>query len=311
MHAAVAESAEAIAVVDAVEGVADELVRIALRYDVSSRDLEMAVRRRFIARLVEEADERQAVPSVSSLAIRAGISQFCVNAALESDRRRRAQGNEVARMMDQMASLLNEWHTDPRFSGPFGLPAALRLSPERGDPGVPAFSALVEHAAPGSSVYAVLSVLRETRSVQVDEDEGLVRCTTREFIPLNKDLPQIQRYGRCIQALARTLRLNMTEFPKGEGYFERTLVTDQKLTVAQRDQFHSRVWETGQFWLGDLDSQLGGARVADDIDDDSMRHYGVGVFFFELPDKLGMVLEESDDPRGKSGVQEIDLVQGG
>lgn len=310
MRSAGGASAEAIAVVDAIEGVADELVRVALRYDVSSRELEMALRRRYIARLVDEAHERGAEPSVTSLAMRAGLSQFCVQAALESDRARRAQGNEAARLMDQMASLLNEWHTDARFSGPFGLPAALRLSPARGDQNAATFAALVEHAAPGSDPLAALSILVETKSVSVEEDAGIVRCTTREFVPLNKDLPHIQRYGRCIQALARTLRLNMTEFPKGQGYFERTLVTDQKLSASQRDVFHARVWETGQLWLGDLDSQLTAVRNADDQDESDDKHYGVGVFFFELPDKLGMVMSQPVPKVTQSDIEEIDLLQG-
>lgn len=268
------------------------LIRILIRNGVTATEATDLVRRAYIdAATSEEFQIPGRRISDARIAILTGLSRKEVHKL-----RDRASGVESGSNPTRVARLIAAWNQDPDFTGPYGMPSALRFAgPPNKD--TPSFTELVRRHGEGLSAKAMLDELLRTGLAHVDDD-GLIRNSGRSFIASKLDPAHIERLGKMIGRLASTLDLNNAVDDPREGRYEREVVTDIGLTEEQYRQFNiylrakcQQLLETIDNWLA---AQEGRLRAFNEPDLAKHRKIitGIGVFHFL-----------DADPHGETGQQ--------
>jgi hypothetical protein len=236
----------------------------------------------------------------------AGLAKSDVSALREASRLGAPHSLRSTVGLDQVGPLLTVWHTQPGFSGAYGLALELDLQPTPGSPRR-SFRDLIEAACPGVDAEALLDELVAAGSVEVI-DGMTVRCLSRAYLPQGGDVKRIERMGRFLASVAASFVHNVLNTEP--VYFERSVHSDEPLTESGRDKFLALTGERAQELLAELDTFL--TRLAASERSESGKRYGVGIYFFE--DQMGELAEaeprRAAEPSPRAPVQEIDVLAG-
>jgi hypothetical protein len=283
-------------------------MRVAFEYGITASEIAGVVRRAYIQSLESRLLEQRRPSTDARLAVVSGLARSEV-IALREALRAGAPHSRAGASLDQITSLLTVWHTHPNFSGAYGLAVDLDLvpipdSPRRG------FHELVEIACPAADKDALLDELVAAGSVEVI-DGSTVRCLSRAYVPRGADVTRIERMGRFLGVVTGNFVHNLLRNDSEPAYFERAVVSDEKLTSRGRDQFLSIAGERGQELLAELDTFLTGLASSESAA--TGKRYGVGIYFFEDDSVQSAADREKADElkveRTKNTVpQEIDVL---
>ncbi len=222
------------------------LVRLAIKNEVSSRELSEVLKSVFVGVASKQIGMSGGNPTPEAIAVLLNVDIKEVSDVLASP-----LGNIFDYEEPQntpMSRLLAIWHTDPRYSGPYGvlvdLPfVAMGDAPERH--GL-SFSELARQCCPGISPKVLL-----------DESIRTV-CETCE----------------------RNLR---SESVGGNGLFERAIFTDNRITRADLSAFDKYVRERGQLFADDIDIWLSSRSIPEAGSTDTL-HTGIGIYHYVVND---------------------------
>jgi hypothetical protein len=142
------------------------------------------------------------------------------------------------------------------------------------------FGELVGLACPGVDEDALLDELVAAGSVEII-DSNTARCLSRAYVPRGADVTRIERMGRFLGVVTANFVHNLLRADEEPIYFERTVVSDEMLSNASRDNFLAVAGEKGQELLAELDTFL--TRLTATEQNTSGKKYGVGIYFFEEP----------------------------
>jgi hypothetical protein len=299
------------AVLNVFGGLIGPLMRLAFEYGISAGEIAGVVRRAYIQALEARLKEQKRPTTDSRLAVVAGLPKSDVSAL--RDALRAGAPHSLRRVsMEQIQRLLTAWHTNSAFSGAYGLPLDLDLSPVQGSPRKN-FGELVATACPGVDPEALLDELVAARSVEVI-DGATARCLSRAYVPGGEHVTRIERMGRNLRVIVSNYVHNIMRTDDEPGYFERLVVSDEKLSESGRDEFLAVSTEKAQELLGELDTFL--TRLgASDGDPGSGKKYGMGIYFFEEGHAEGIAeprVERTARPSAQSSkstaVEEIDVL---
>jgi hypothetical protein len=204
--------------------------------------------------------------------------------------------------------LLTVWHTQPGFSGAYGLALELDIQPTPGSPRR-SFRELIEAACRGVDHEALLDELVAAGSVEVIEGTT-VRCLSRAYLPQGADVKRIERMGRFLASVAASFVHNVLRLNTDPVYFERAVTSDEPLSENGRDTFLALTGERGQELLAELDTFL--TRLVASERSEAGKRYGVGIYFYE--DQAGDAAEaepqKAPEQSSRPAVQEIDVLAG-
>jgi hypothetical protein len=136
----------------------------------------------------------------------------------------------------------------------------------------------VAKACPGADREALLDELVASESVEVVQGTT-VRCLSRAYLPQETDVKRIEWMGRVLSNVAASFVHNLLRLASEPIYFERAVVADNPISEVGRDRFLALAGERGQELLTELDTFL--ARLPPAEQNESVRKYGVGIYFFE------------------------------
>ena len=122
-----------------------------------------------------------------------------------------------------LVEVLTRWHSDPTYSGPYGLPKELPFTAESG----PSVVALVKLASETASPDDALRELLDSGAVKMNAEEQF-RAVSRFFIPEAMSAAQIEYFGNAVTRLANTLQFNMDKRAENKRV-ERFVVADKGL----------------------------------------------------------------------------------
>jgi hypothetical protein len=284
------------------------LMRVAFEYGISAGEIAGVVRRVYIQSLEARLREQKRPTTDARLAVVAGLAKADVSALREASRMGAPHSLRSVVSLDQVTSLLTIWHTQPGFSGAYGLALELDLQPTAGSPRR-SFRELIEVACRGVDADALLDELVAAGSVEVI-DGNTVRCLSRAYLPQGADVKRIERMGRFLASVAASFVHNVLRLNTDPVYFERAVTSDEPLTENGRDKFMSLTGERAQELLAELDTFL--TRLAATERSDSGKRYGVGIYFFE-DQADGAVEAEPRRPAETAAhppMQEIDVLAG-
>src|SRR5215472_4395796 len=302
-------SREKEAVLSVFAALVQPLMRVAFEYGISAGEIAGVARRVYIQALEARLREQKRPTTDARLAVVSGLAKSDVSALREASRLGAPHSLRSAVSLDQVTNLLTVWHTQPGFSGAYGLALELDLQPTSGSPRR-SFRELAAAACRGVDEEALLDELVAAGSVEVI-DGATVRCLSRAYLPQGADIKRIERMGRFLASVAASFVHNVMRANTDPLYFERAVTSDEPLTETGRDKFLALTGERGQELLSELDTFL--TRLAASERSESGKRYGVGIYFFE--DQHGGLAAEAEPEKPSEQapsrvVQEIDVLAG-
>jgi hypothetical protein len=267
---------ERTALLEAIEESLRPLMRAVFAYGVSYQDLVEVVRALYIFAMRERNESQGRPTDPTRLGMMAGVTRSEVVKLVLSRQEREQQRQVMLKRIDQIGLLLGRWHDDPGFSTPYGAPLDLSLQPEGS---FRLFDDLIRASGTELDRDTALEVLLTNRCAELHAGK-FIRCTTRAFLPLGKDLSKITRLGRLGYALHSTFTYNLFKDPLQPSYFDRAMVSDFPLSVPGRDALLAQLRADGEDFIDGIDRWVSNKAIGY-RDDESGRRYGVTALFFE------------------------------
>jgi hypothetical protein len=218
------------------------LVRLCIKHGISFRELTDAIRYVF----VESAKDdylRDDQPTSSRIAALSGLTRADVERIQHSE----AESKSVTARMNASIQVLSAWHSDPVFTGPYGIPLDLPLQ------GASGFQGLADRYADGFPTDEVLDDL--VRSGCVGRGKGnTIKVLRRSYLSGNIDPAVISYTGRSLRTLAETLEFNIEKPDSKDKRFQRQFMSTQGIRESDLPAFNELLREAGQKFLEDLDA---------------------------------------------------------
>ncbi|MFK8017402.1 MAG: DUF6502 family protein, partial [Gammaproteobacteria bacterium] len=186
------------------------------------------------------------------VAILTGLTRKEVKRQLE--RSARPSTDDAPSDVNRVTRVLDGWHKDPDFTGPYSLPLEVYFDRPNGD--TPSFTELVRRHSGDMSARAMLDELLRIGAVEV-LDEGELRVLTKGYISALMDPAVLERMGSVIGNLAETLDHNF--FCEGGGSvkrFERNVFSQSGISEEALQEFSLLVKDKGQLFLETLNHFL-------------------------------------------------------
>lgn len=248
------------------------LVRILIRNGVSYGEFGEVAKDVYVEVAAEDFQLPDRNMTQGRIAILTGLTRKEVNRLITQ---KGQQERDYATNLNRVARILSGWHTDPEFTGPYGLP----LDVPYDEAGGRSFAELVRRYTGDMPVRAMLDELLRIGVVK-ETEAGRLKVLTRTYLP-KADAPEsLDRLGNAVRNFVETMDFNRSETDPERKLFERTVLADAGVRSADLPRFQAYVRERGQFLLEELDDWLS---KLDPPDGDTLHtriRTGVGIYHF-------------------------------
>jgi Family of unknown function (DUF6502) len=247
------------------------LVRLLIRSGISFGEMSEVLKTVFVEVAGRDFDLPERKTSLSRIAIITGLTRKEV--AKQQDNILRGIFT-VDSNLNRVIRVLEGWHTDATFTGPYGVPRDLPFD----SPGPTNFVSLVRLHSGDMSARAMLDELMRIGLVE-QTAAGLFKVLGRAYMPRDFHPDALQRFGEVVRDFINTYEYNMDKRP-GMGRFERIVFADEGLREELMPAFNALLREKGHKFLLELHSWI----TAQDGEGTRKPHKriktGVGVYHF-------------------------------
>jgi hypothetical protein len=271
------------------------LMPLAISYGMNASDLALVTRTVYLEEMEARLEkERGHAISNARLALVAGLTRHEVEQVRSGRLGKESSRSEAADQLTRIAIVLSAWHTNPKFSGAYGMPLDLDLNRSEDSSSGRSFADLIDTACAEMPKTVTLDELVAQGVVEL-VGGALVRCKDRAAVTSSKagsgKDEMLAQSGRFLANAAGTVAHNIAS-DSSETYFDRLLTSDGPLSDRTSKLFHARARTSVDAFLTELDSWL--SKDREDPTEGSGHHFGVGVFFFEENRGEGAVGSEED-----------------
>lgn len=265
------------------------LIRILIRSGVRYDEFLELVKGVYVESAVRDGLGDGLKPTKAKVSISTGVPRRDVERFIDNDG---ALPPAPRTLTKTLAEILNVWHTDPQFVGPYGIPLELEVRQSRSR----SFSDLVRAVDASANPKDVLEELVRLRTVVWSGDTH-VRAVSRAFIPSEEMSPaQLEFFGNALTRLASTLQYNLDKANVGKR-LERSVQSDRGIPAEVVPVFEKHVRERVTELLTDLDNWLSpySANARPGVD---LQKVGLAVFqFVDPPPETGSLRDNvTQDP---------------
>jgi len=224
------------------------LIRILVRSGVRYDEFLELVRGVYVETAVRDGLGDATKPTRAKVSISTGVPRREVDRYIDNDGALPAAPKTLTATLSQ---ILNRWHTDPQFVGPYGIPLELAVKGHK----TRSFTDLVTAVDPNAPVPDVLHELIRLRTVVWSGDTH-VRTVSRAFIPIEEmSSAQLEFFGNALTRLANTLQFNLDR-KNTEKKLERSVVSSRGLPKDIVPVFEKHAREKVSELLVELDNWL-------------------------------------------------------
>src|SRR5688500_19020670 len=250
------------------------LIRILVRSGVRYDEFLELVRGVYVESAVRDGLGDGSVPTRAKMSVSTGVPRRDVDRFIDNDG---ALPPVTKSLAATLSEVLNMWHTDPQFVGPYGIPLELEVSGQKNR----SFLELVSVVNPVANAHDVLDELMRFRAVVWSGDTH-VRTISRACIPVEEmSTAQLELFGNALTRLTNTLQFNLDRL-NTEKRLERSVISDRGLPKDVLPIFEKHVRERVSELLVDLDNWLSQYSV-EDQQGAGFERVGVAVFQFVEP----------------------------
>ena len=254
------------------------LVRILIRSGISFGETAEVLKSVFVEVAGRDFGLPDKKTSLSRIAILTGLSrkevakqnEILVSGALNFD----SNLNRVIRVLEG-------WHGDPTFTGPYGLPMELPFESPTG----PSFVSLVRQHSGDMAPRAMLDELIRVGAVE-QTAAGAFKVLVRVYIPREFHPDALHRFGEVVRDFINTYEFNMDK-PAGKSRFERIVFADNGLREELMPAFDALLRAKGYKFLLELNNWINAQEnVSLSVSRKTSRiKTGVGVYHFISDDE--------------------------
>lgn len=265
------------------------LIRILIRSGVRYDELLELIRGVYVESAVRDGLGEGSRPTRAKISVSTGVPRRDVDRFIDNDGALPAAPRTLTKTL---AEVLNAWHTDPQFVGPYGIPLELDVRGHKGR----SFLDLVKSIDHSVNPNLVLDELVRLRTVVWSGDTH-VRTVSRAFIPVEEMSPaQLEFFGNALTRLAGTLQYNLDRLNTGKR-LERSVQSDKGLPPEVIPTFEKHVRERVTELLTDLDNWMS-PYSAQLRPGDPAQKVGLAVFQFVDPAPDTKPLKDKVEPDG-------------
>jgi uncharacterized protein DUF6502 len=254
------------------------LVRILLRNGVSFGELTEVLKNVFVEVAARDFQIEDRKTSRSRIAIITGLTRKEV--AKQEEILKSGNALQVVSNLNRIARVLAGWHSDPKFTGPYGLPLELPFESR----GLPSFSDLVKAHSGDMAPRAMLDEMIRVGLVQ-QTASGAWKVLARAFIPRGFDPNALERLGEVVHDFISTYEFNMYKGTR-PGRFERKVYPDDGLREELMPAFDALLRAKGHAFLVEIHNWITAqeSTLASKSKGKKRIKTGVGVYHFVSKD---------------------------
>jgi hypothetical protein len=152
--------------------------------------------------------------------------------------------------LNRVIRVLEGWHSDPTFTGPYGMPMELPFE----SPTSASFASLVRRHSGDMAPRAMLDELIRVGAVE-QTASGAFKVLVRVYIPRDFHPDALHRFGEVIGDFVNTYEYNMDKQP-GKGRFERIVFADDGLREDLLPAFDALLRSKGYKFLLELNNWI-------------------------------------------------------
>jgi hypothetical protein len=252
------------------------LIRILLRHGVTYAELSEVIKTVYVSIAAHEFRVPGKKMSKARIAIVTGLTRKEVQRISEIDQK---ESLGLKTNLSRIGRVLSGWHTDPDFTGPYGMPLELRYDSDLAADAT--FVRLVQRYSGDMTPRAMLDELLRVGAV-VETDQSWFKVVRREYVPHTLAPDFLERVGRGVHNFVHTIEMNMQKSGPGKGRFERTVRPDSGIRIQDLPLFDQYVRHKCQALLEDIDNWL--TKLEKPNKNDTTIQTGVGVYHFVVED---------------------------
>lgn len=270
------------------------LIRILLRHGITYAELSEVVKRVYVQTAAQEFKVPGKKMSKARIAIVTGLTrkevQRISNIKTEGKYKNKANASRIGRV-------LSGWHTDPDFTGPYGMPLELRYDSDM--PEDVTFVKLVQRFSGDMTPRAMLDELVRVGAV-IETDQNWFKAVRREYVP-NLLAPNfLERVGSGVHNFATTIETNMQKEAPGKGLFERYVWRPGGIKRSDLPAFNQYIREKGQGLLDEIDNWLSKLEPPDEGDPEDVVNTGLGIYHYVVRDEDERDIKELLEDRSQA-----------
>jgi len=256
------------------------LVRILLRHGVTYAEFSEVVKNVFVTIAAQEFRVPGKKMSKARIAIVTGLTRKEVQriSSVNQDERFNLKTN-----LSRIGRVLSGWHTDPDFTGPYGMPLEIRYDSDV--PNDATFVRLVQQYSGDMTPRAMLDELLRVGAV-IESDQNWFRAIRREYVPQTLAPDFLERVGRGVHDFIHTVEENIQKKSGEPGRFERTVRPAAGLRPEDLSIFDAYVREKCQALLEDIDNWLTKLDQPNTEKGERAIQTGVGIYHFVVKDEF-------------------------
>lgn len=255
------------------------LIRILLRHGITYAELSEVIKRVYVQTAAQEFRVPGKKMSKARIAIVTGLTRKEVQriSAIKHDGRHKNKANA-----SRIGRVLSGWHTDPDFTGPYGMPLELRYDSNMSEDVT--FVRLVQRFSGDMTPRAMLDELLRVGAV-IETDRNWYKAVRREYVP-NLLAPNfLERVGTGVHNFATTIETNMQKEAPGKGLFERYVWRPGGIRKDDLPAFNAYIREKGQGLLDEIDNWLSKLDPPDSDDPEEIVSTGLGIYHYVVRDE--------------------------
>jgi hypothetical protein len=258
------------------------LVRILVRNGIQFRDFVEVLRGVYARVAVDEYAQPGRSMTLARLSVVSGMTRRDLNRVFGGEDRLQGAFESNA---NAIARLLQGWHNDPEFMGPYGFPRDLFF--DRDGSGALTFGDLVVRYASGLPPAVVLDELIRVSAAMLVTETGMIRVLKRTFIPEEMAPELIEVFARGVRRYVETIDHNIRVRQPEDRRFERWVFPDFGIRADDWDAYREMVHERLLKVIEDLDTRFA-AFDRPQPSGEEVLTVGVGMYLYK---------DESDDDR--------------
>ncbi len=252
------------------------LVKVLINHGIGFHELSSVIKEVYAKVCLRDfkSDESAAQSSPARIAVLTGLTRTEVAALLASDGPlRNADDGDPG----TIANLLQAWHTDPDFVGPYGVPRDLFMTK---DPlGLQTFAELIRRYGEGSSKESMLEQLVKIDAAIVPLSGEPIRVTKRTYIPESMVPQALEIFARGVRRYSSTAAHNLQNADGEERIFERWVFPDDGILERDWTRFQALVSERLQDLVRELDTKFSWFESPRTRGEDGVS-VGVGIYVY-------------------------------
>lgn len=257
------------------------LTRILLKNGVTFGEFSEVVKTSFVTIAAQDFGVPGKKMTKARIAIVTGLTRKEVQRLSNDDQKERYK---LKTNLNRITRVLSGWHTDPEYTGPYGMPLEIRY--DSAIPNDVTFVRLVQQYSGDMTPRAMLDELLRVEAV-AQPDHDWVKVLKRTYVPDPFAPDSLERLGRGVRDYVATMEVNMEKSESGAGRFERFVAPEFGLKEEDLADFNAYVRIRCQGLLEEIDNWLSKKEPPDTESGEKAIKTGVGIFHF--------ISEENDE----------------